>query len=118
MMDDIPCCGTCLQVLLDTPQLVQGYYNVWIEGSLSSGYPQLVNLYGADTYDDGSAKFMGIQLRNTSNKPVPIQTVKSKVLNLAGPDGATPVGGSVVFTWDTQGFGEQFCYGEWAELQH
>ncbi|KIY97640.1 hypothetical protein MNEG_10319 [Monoraphidium neglectum] len=53
---------------------------------------------------------MGVSLRNTSNKPVPIQTVKSKVANLAGPKVPVASGASAAFTWDTQGYGEQFCY--------
>ncbi|GBF90097.1 hypothetical protein Rsub_02805 [Raphidocelis subcapitata] len=99
-----------LQVFLDSPGLVNGYYNVWIEGSLSTPTPDLNSLFGLDQYDDGSAKFMGVSLRNTSNRPVPIQTVLSKIANLAGPEVPVPAGASAPFTWDTQGFGEQFCY--------
>jgi hypothetical protein len=57
---------------------------------------------GGDTYDDGSAKFMGVSLRNASNKPIPIQTVKSKILNLAGPDGGVTMGDLATFQWETQ----------------
>jgi hypothetical protein len=99
-----------LQVFLDSPGLVNGYYNVWIEGSLSTSTPDLNSLFGLDQYDDGSAKFMGVSLRNISNKPVPIQTVKSKIANLAGPEVPVASGASAAFTWDTQGYGEQFCY--------
>jgi len=99
-----------LQVYLDTPGLVNGYYNVWIEGSLSTSVPDLNSLFGLDQYDDGSAKFMGVSLRNISNRPVPIQTVQSKIANLAGPEVPVAPGASAAFTWDTQGYGEQFCY--------
>ncbi|GBF88776.1 hypothetical protein Rsub_01677 [Raphidocelis subcapitata] len=99
-----------LQVFLDSPGLVNGYYNVWIEGSLSTGNPDLNSLFGLDQYDDGSAKFMGVSLRNISNRPVPIQTVLSKIANLAGPEVPVPAGASAPFTWDTQGYGEQYCY--------
>lgn len=99
-----------LQVFLESPGLVNGYYNVWIEGSLSTAVPDLNSLFGLDQYDDGSAKFMGVSLRNTSNKPVPIQTVMSKITNLAGPELPVQPGGSAAFTWETQGYGEQFCY--------
>jgi hypothetical protein len=99
-----------LQVYLDTPGLVNGYYNVWIEGSLSTSVPDLNSLFGLDQYDDGSAKFMGVSLRNISNRPVPIQTVASKIADLAGPEVPVASGASAPFTWDTQGYGEQFCY--------
>jgi len=99
-----------LKVHLEDPGLIQGYYNVWIEGSLSSQFPDLVNLFGADTFDDGSAKFMGVSLRNTSNKPVPIQTTKSKIANLEGPSTPVGVGEMASFVWETEGYGEQFCY--------
>lgn len=95
---------------MDSPGLVNGFYNVWIEGSLATNYPDLTNLFGLDQYDDGSAKYMGVSLRNSSNRPVPIQTVRSKIAELAGPDVPTPVGGAATFTWETQGYGEQFCY--------
>lgn len=99
-----------MQVYMDSPGLVNGYYNVWIEGSLSTSSPDLNSLFGLDQYDDGSAKFMGVSLRNVSNKPVPIQTIKSKIANLAGPEVPVAPGASATFTWDTQGYGEQFCY--------
>jgi hypothetical protein len=99
-----------LQVFMDSPGLVNGFYNVWIEGSLATNYPDLTNLFGLDQYDDGSAKYMGVSLRNNSNRPVPIQTVRSKIAELAGPDVPTPIGGAATFTWETQGYGEQFCY--------
>jgi hypothetical protein len=95
---------------MDSPGLVNGFYNVWIEGSLATNYPDLTNLFGLDQYDDGSAKYMGVSLRNNSNRPVPIQTVRSKIAELAGPDVPTPIGGAATFTWETQGYGEQFCY--------
>lgn len=95
---------------MDSPGLVNGFYNVWIEGSLATNYPDLTNLFGLDQYDDGSAKYMGVSLRNSSNRPVPIQTVRSKIAELTGPDGPTPIGGAATFTWETQGYGEQFCY--------
>lgn len=95
---------------LDSPGLINGYYNVWIEGSLSTSVPDLNSLFGLDQYDDGSAKFMGVSLRNISNRPVPIQTVRSKIANLAGPEVPVAPGASAAFTWDTQGYGEQFCY--------
>jgi hypothetical protein len=98
------------QVFMESPGLVNGYYNVWIEGSLATSYPDLVSLFGLDQYDDGSAKYMGVSLRNNSNRPVPIQTVRSKIAELAGPDTPTPIGGAATFTWETQGYGEQFCY--------
>lgn len=100
----------CVQVFMDSPGLVNGFYNVWIEGSLATNYPDLTNLFGLDQYDDGSAKYMGVSLRNSSNRPVPIQTVRSKVADLQGPDVPTPIGGAATFTWETQGYGEQFCY--------
>jgi len=100
----------CRQVFMDSPGLVNGFYNVWIEGSLATSYPDLVSLFGLDQYDDGSAKYMGVSLRNNSNRPVPIQTVRSKIAELAGPDVPTPIGGAATFTWETQGYGEQFCY--------
>jgi hypothetical protein len=99
-----------LQVFMDSPGLVNGYYNVWIEGSLATSYPDLVSLFGLDQYDDGSAKYMGVSLRNNSNRPVPIQTVRSKIENLAGPDVPVALGSAATFTWDTLGYGEQFCY--------
>jgi hypothetical protein len=95
---------------MDSPGLVNGFYNVWIEGSLATNYPDLTNLFGLDQYDDGSAKYMGVSLRNNSNRPVPIQTVRSKIAELSGPDVPTPIGGAATFTWETQGYGEQFCY--------
>ena len=95
---------------MDSPGLVNGFYNVWIEGSLATSYPDLVSLFGLDQYDDGSAKYMGVSLRNNSNRPVPIQTVRSKIADLQGPDVPTPIGGAATFTWETQGYGEQFCY--------
>jgi hypothetical protein len=95
---------------METPGLVNGYYNVWIEGSLATSYPDLVSLFGLDQYDDGSAKFMGVSLRNNSNKPVPIQTVRSKIVDLAGPDTPVALGTAATFTWETEGYGEQFCY--------
>lgn len=95
---------------MDSPGLVNGFYNVWIEGSLATSYPDLVSLFGLDQYDDGSAKYMGVSLRNSSNRPVPIQTVRSKIADLAGPDVPVPIGGAATFTWETQGYGEQFCY--------
>jgi len=98
------------QVLLDSPNLVNGYYNVWIEGSLGTTTPGLVSLFGADQYDDGGAKFMGVAMRNSSNRPVPIQTVASKIENLGGPDTLPPAGTPFTFSWDTQGYGEQFCF--------
>ena len=107
---DNPAMPNHLQVFLDQPGLVNGYYNVWIEGSLASSVPDLNSLFGLDQYDDGGAKFMGNSLRNSSNRPVPIQTVKSKIANLAGPEVAVPPGGAATFTWDTEGYGEQFCY--------
>eukprot|EP00882_Tetradesmus_deserticola_P004386 GHRQ01004630.1.p1 GENE.GHRQ01004630.1~~GHRQ01004630.1.p1 ORF type:complete len:505 (+),score=154.95 GHRQ01004630.1:71-1585(+) len=99
-----------LQVLMESPGLLNGYYNVWIEGSLSTTYPDLVSLFGLDQYDDGSAKYMGVSLRNSSNRPVPIQTVRSKIADLAGPDIPVQMGQAATFTWETQGYGEQFCY--------
>lgn len=99
-----------LQVYMDSPGLINGYYNVWIEGSLATNYPDLVSLFGLDQYDDGSAKYMGVSLRNNSNKPVPIQTVKSKIAELSGPDVPVQLGSAATFTWETQGYGEQFCY--------
>jgi hypothetical protein len=99
-----------LQVYLDAPGLVNGYYNVWIEGSMSAATPGLVSLFGLDQYDDGGAKFMGISLRDTSNRPVPIQTVGSKIDGLAGPEAPPPAGLPAVFSWETLGYGEQFCY--------
>lgn len=99
-----------LQVYMDSPGLINGYYNVWIEGSLATSYPDLVSLFGLDQYDDGSAKYMGVSLRNSSNKAVPIQTTKSKIVNLAGPDVPVQVGTAATFTWETDGYGEQFCY--------
>jgi hypothetical protein len=99
-----------VQVFMDSPGLVNGFYNVWIEGSLATSYPDLVSLFGLDQYDDGSAKYMGVSLRNSSNRPVPIQTVRSKIADLAGPDVPVPIGGAATFTWETQGYGEQFCY--------
>jgi hypothetical protein len=83
---------------------------VWIEGSLSTNYPDLVSLFGLDQYDDGSAKYMGVSLRNSSNRPVPIQTVRSKIAELSGPDVPVQLGQAATFTWETQGYGEQFCY--------
>ncbi|WIA36760.1 hypothetical protein OEZ86_008026 [Tetradesmus obliquus] len=99
-----------LQVFMESPGLMNGYYNVWIEGSLSTTYPDLVSLFGLDQYDDGSAKYMGVSLRNSSNRPVPIQTVRSKIVDLQGPDVPVQLGAAATFTWDTQGYGEQFCY--------
>jgi len=107
---DDPSKPNYLQVFMDSPGLVQGYYNVWIEGSLATSNPDLVSLFGLDQYDDGSAKYMGVSLRNSSNKPVPIQTTKSKIVDLSGPDTPVAPGAQVPFTWETQGFGEQFCY--------
>lgn len=95
---------------MDSPGLVNGFYNVWIEGSLATSYPDLVSLFGLDQYDDGSAKYMGVSLRNSSNRPVPIQTVRSKIVDLSGPDVPVPIGGAATFMWETQGYGEQFCY--------
>ena len=68
-----------LQVYMDQPGLVQGYYNVWIEGSLATQYPDLVNLFGYDAFDDGSSKYMGQQLRTNTNRPVPSQTSVSRI---------------------------------------
>jgi hypothetical protein len=98
------------QVYLENPGLVNGYYNVWIEGSIATAYPDIVSLFGLDQYDDGSAKYMGVSLRNSSNRPVPIQTVRSKIVDLAGPEVPTPLGSAATFTWQTDGYGEQFCY--------
>lgn len=106
----VPLLPHCPQVFMDSPGLVNGFYNVWIEGSLATSYPDLVSLFGLDQYDDGSAKYMGVSLRNNSNRPVPIQTVRSKIADLSGPDVPTPIGGAATFTWETQGYGEQFCY--------
>jgi hypothetical protein len=107
-----------LQVFLDSPGLVNGYYNIWIEGSLSTSVPDLNSLFGLDQYDDGSAKFMGVSLRNISNRPVPIQTVRSKIANLAGPEVPVAQGASATFTWDTQGYGEQFCFVDGARISN
>lgn len=95
---------------MEAPGLVNGYYNVWIEGSLATSNPDLVSLFGLDQYDDGSAKYMGVQLRNNSNKPIPIQTVRSKIADLAGPEVPVQLGTAATFTWETMGYGEQFCY--------
>lgn len=98
-------------MFLESPGLVNGYYNVWVEGSLSTAVPDLTSLYGLDQYDDGSAKFMGATLRDAGNKPVPIQTVRSTIENLAGPEVVPEKqGASAAFTWETRGYGEQFCY--------
>lgn len=99
-----------LQVFMDSPGLINGYYNVWIEGSLATQHPNLVSLFGNDQFDDGTAKFMGVSLRNSSNRAVPIQTVKSEIANLAGPDIPVPIGSAASFNWETAGYGEQFCF--------
>jgi hypothetical protein len=93
---------------METPGLIEGYYTVNIEGSLQTNTPDLVSLFGLDQFDDGSAKYMGQSLRNASNRAVPIQTSKSKIVDLAGPD--TPMQGQAQFTWETKGYGEQFCF--------
>ncbi|KIY99397.1 hypothetical protein MNEG_8565 [Monoraphidium neglectum] len=59
---------------------------------------------------------MGNSLRNSSNRPVPVQTVKSKIASLAGPEAAVAPGASAAFTWETQGYGEQFCYVDGARI--
>ncbi|KAF6263554.1 hypothetical protein COO60DRAFT_415468 [Scenedesmus sp. NREL 46B-D3] len=92
-----------LQVLMESPGLINGFYNVWIEGSLSTTQPDLVSLFGQDQFDDGGAKFMGVSLRNSSNTNVPIQTVRSKIAELSGPDVPVQMGQAATFIWDTQG---------------
>jgi hypothetical protein len=53
---------------------------------------------------------MGVSLRNSSNRQVPIQTVRSKIAELSGPDVPVQLGQAATFVWETQGYGEQFCY--------
>lgn len=107
---DDPAKPPALQVYMDSPGLVQGFYNLYIEGSLSTQFPDIVNLFGLDQFDDGTAKYMGNSLRNSSNKAVPIQTIRSKVGEFDGPTTPIGAGESAAFTWTTQGYGEQFCY--------
>jgi hypothetical protein len=41
---------------------------------------------------------------------VPISTSKSKIANLEGPSTPVGVGEQASFVWETEGYGEQFCY--------
>jgi hypothetical protein len=100
----------------DTSSLLQGWYSVLVDGSISTNDETLVNLPGRDTYPDGtpyaqSIKFSGVTLNDTPPF-IPVQFVKS-TLTLCDtdcPDNTTIPEGAVTFHFDETGYGKTTCF--------
>jgi hypothetical protein len=69
-----------------------------------------VSVAGPDTYADGSTKFMGGMLRNDTKWMVYVQNKASRVFDLAGPVNDLQIGDDATFTWESEGYGDFFCF--------
>jgi hypothetical protein len=82
----------------------------------SSALPALqVSVAGVDTYpedrsDLGTIKYMGGMLQNSTPWTVYVQNRLSRIYDVTGPQTSLGIGDDATFTWDSDGYGEFFCY--------
>jgi hypothetical protein len=114
---------------VERPELAQGYYDLSVEGSLTSDFPSLVALAGNDKYGQegtvytaigpgglagstdltGLGKWNGAFVAGLNATRVGVQKARSALLALAGPDNPPAVGDRLEFTWMFQGLGNSTC---------
>lgn len=121
--------GSPRKLDVEKADLAPGYYEANVEGSLTSDYPSLVALPGADTYGqegtvytslgvggifeatDLSAKdkFSGAYVQGINGTRVGVQRSKTALLSMSGPDAPPAVGEKVAFNWQWHGLGNATC---------
>jgi hypothetical protein len=114
---------------VERPDLAQGYYELSVEGSLTSDFPSLVALAGEDKYGQegtvytsigpggiagptdlaGLGKWNGAFVAGLNATRVGVQKAKSALLALSGPDAPPAVGDRLDFSWVFQGLGNATC---------
>lgn len=97
-------------IVYTTSGLKEGIYSFNAEGSIASDYEELVSVAGIDTFADGSTKYMGGELRNGSKWLVYVQNRPSRVFDVTGPTSAPAIGEDATFTWESDGYGDFFCF--------
>lgn len=79
-----------------------------------------MSVAGQDTYpedraDLGTIKYMGGMLQNATPYTVYVQNRLSRIYEVTGPATSLGIGDDATFTWESDGYGEFFCYvdSEW-----
>jgi len=101
---------TFLNVTIPDAGMVDGWYDVIVEGGLISNFPSLVSLAGSDLYDDGLQKYMGLALNGGVSYQVAVQTKESSLGEVTMEPSPARLGEVVVFNWVLQGNGRLDCY--------
>jgi hypothetical protein len=121
--------GSPRSLVAERADLVPGYYEASLEGSLATDYPSLVALSGADKFGQdgtvytsfgadgafaptdllGKDKFNGAFVQGINGTRVGVQRARTALLSISGPDVPPAVGERVEFTWQWLGLGNATC---------